>query len=154
MASRDGMALDDELRSDVAPIGKMVAAALAVGEVVAMKDPTRGGLAGALCEMAQKAGVGIVIDASRVPVGAAVVGAAELYGIDPLHVANEGKVVFGVAAADADGVLGALRADPLAGQAAIIGEAVIDRPGEVVLDTGFGRRLLRELDGEPLPRIC
>lgn len=154
LAARGNLALEVELRSDVAPVNGLVRAALAAGRITAMKDPTRGGLASALHEMAEKSGVGVIIDEPSVPVRPEVRAVGELLGIDPLHVANEGKVVMGVAAGDADAVLAAVRAHPLGRDAALIGTCIGDAPGRVVLDTGFGRRLLAELEGEPLPRIC
>lgn len=156
MACRHDLALEGELRSDVAPLGGLVADALSVGGegVVAMKDPTRGGVVSALCEMAQKAGVGIVLDGPSVPISAGVRAASELLGIDPLIVANEGKALIGVRAAAAERVLDAIRAHPLGRDAAIVARCTEERAGRVVLDTGFGRRLLSEPDGEPLPRIC
>jgi hydrogenase expression/formation protein HypE len=156
LAARRGLGLAGELRSDVAPINGLVRAALAAaGEaVVAMKDPTRGGLASSLHEMAGKSGVGIVLDEVAVPVSDPVRAAAELLGIDPLHVANEGKAVLAVRPAAAEAVLAALRSHPLGRAAAIVGTAVAENRGRVVLDTGFGRRLLAEPDGELLPRIC
>ena len=119
-----------------------------------MKDPTRGGLSCALHEMAEKSGVGILLEEPAVPVTAAVRAAGELLGIDPLHVANEGKAVLGVRPEVAERVLAALRAHPLGTDAAIVGTCIAERPGTVILDTGFGRRLLAEPEGEPLPRIC
>jgi hydrogenase expression/formation protein HypE len=119
-----------------------------------MKDPTRGGVAGVLHEMAAKGKVGIVIDEGAVPVRNEVRAAAEMIGIDPLLVANEGKAVIGVRAAGVEKVLAALRAHPLGRDAAVIATAVADRPGSVILDTGFGRRMLAEPEGELLPRIC
>jgi hydrogenase expression/formation protein HypE len=104
--------------------------------------------------MAQKSGVGILVDETRVPVVAAVRAAGDLLGIDPMHVANEGKAVLGVRPGAADAVLAALRAHPLGRNAAVIGTCLSERPGSVILDTGFGRRLLAEPDGELLPRIC
>lgn len=156
MAARHGLALEGALRSDVAPLNDLVRHALAAadGTVVAMKDPTRGGLASALHEMAAKSAVGIVLDETEVPLTAEVRAAGELLGIDPLHVANEGKAVLGVRREAAADVLAALRAHPLGRRAAIIGRAVAERRGSVVVDTGFGRRLLVEPDGEPMPRIC
>ena len=156
MAARHGLALEGDLRSDVAPLNDLVRSALAAadGGVVAMKDPTRGGLASALHEMAAKSGVGVVLDETAVPLTPEVRAAAELLGIDPLHVANEGKAVLGVRPAAADDVLSALRAHPLGRRAAIVGRAVEERPGSIILDTGFGRRLLGEPDGDPMPRIC
>ncbi len=156
MARRHGLALEGDLRSDVAPINTLVRAALdaAPGAIRTMKDPTRGGVASALHEMAEKSGVGIVIDEPEVPIRDVVRSAAEMLGIDPLHVANEGKAVIGVAPEAVDAVLAALRAHPLGADAALIGECVAERPGWIVLDTGLGRRLMAESVGEPLPRIC
>jgi hydrogenase expression/formation protein HypE len=156
LATRHGLGLEGDLRSDVAPIGSMIAHVLARHgvAVTAMKDPTRGGLASALSEMAHKSGVGVVIDQSALPITDEVRGAAELLGIDPLVVANEGKAVMGVRADEADAVLATLREHPLGRNAAIVGTCTSERVGTLVLDTGFGRRLVTEPDGEPLPRIC
>lgn len=157
MAARHNLEIDGgELLSDVAPLTTLIRSALVAGNgsVVAMKDPTRGGLASSLGEMASKANVGIVVWERKIPVSAAARAAGEMIGIDPLQVANEGKAVIGVRADAADAVLAALRAHPLGKDAAIVGEAVAERPGSVIMDTGYGRRLLVESDGEPLPRIC
>ena len=156
MSRRHDLGLQGDLRSDVAPLNGLIRAALAAGgdDVVAMKDPTRGGLAGALHEMAAKARVGIVLEEPKVPIRDEVRAAGEMLGIDPLVVANEGKAVLGVRAAAAERVLAALRAHPLGAHAALCARAVADRPGQVVLDTGLGRRLLAEPEGELLPRIC
>jgi len=156
LATRGELALDTQLRSDVAPLNNLVRRALAVGRsgVVAMKDATRGGLASALHEMAEKSGVGVVLDERAVPIRDDVRAAGELLGIDPLLVANEGKAVIGVRPEVADAVLDAIRSHPLGRAAAIIGECVTERPGNVIVDTGFGRRLLGEAEGELLPRIC
>ena len=158
MAARHNLEIDGggTLLSDVAPLTTMIRAALRAGNggIVAMKDPTRGGLASSLGEMATKANVGIVVHERNIPVSAAARAAGELIGIDPLQVANEGKAVIGVRAEAVDAVLAALREHPLGRDAAIVGEAVAERPGSVILDTGYGRRLLVESDGEPLPRIC
>jgi hydrogenase expression/formation protein HypE len=156
MALRKGLELEGDLRSDVAPLNELVARALAagVGAVTAMKDPTRGGLSSALHEMADKSGVGIVLDERSVPVSPVVGAAADLLGIDPLHIANEGKAVLGVRPEAAERVLAALRAHPLGENAAVVGTCIAEHAGAVILDTGFGRRLLSEPEGEPLPRIC
>jgi hydrogenase expression/formation protein HypE len=156
MAGRHGLTFDGDLRSDVAPLNGLIRAALAIapGGVVAMKDPTRGGLASALHEMAEKSGVGIIVEETALPVTPQVRAAGELLGIDPLHVANEGKAVLGVRPEAAGAVLDALRAHPLGRDAAVIGACTADRRGAVILDTGFGRRLVTEPEGEPLPRIC
>jgi hydrogenase expression/formation protein HypE len=156
LAARNGLDLEADLRSDVAPINDLIRAAVASGgdAVHAMKDPTRGGLASALHEMASKSRVGVVIRELDVPLAPAVRAAGELLGIDPLHVANEGKAVLGVAPEAAQRVLGTLRRHPQGRDAALVGSCTRERPGRVVLETGFGRRLLNELEGEPLPRIC
>lgn len=156
LATRGELALSTPLESDVAPINTMIRRALAVGgdRIVALKDPTRGGLASALHEMAEKSGVGIVLAERSVPVRDEVRAAGELLGIDPLLVANEGKAVLGVRAEVADAVLDAIRSHPLGRRAAIVGEVVKERPGTVIVDTGLGRRLLGEAEGELLPRIC
>ncbi len=156
LSARHGLALEGDLRSDVAPLNGLVEAALEAGRtgVTALKDPTRGGLASALAEMASKGGVGIVLDEAALPVGEAVRAASELTGIDPLHVANEGKLVAAVRPEALDAVIAALRAHPLGRGAACIGTCVAEPAGRVVLDTGFGRRLVTEPEGEPLPRIC
>jgi hydrogenase expression/formation protein HypE len=156
LATRGELALATPLQSDVAPLNTMIRRALAVGGdgIVAMKDPTRGGLASALHEMAEKSGVGIVVDEPQVPVRDEVRAAGELLGIDPLLVANEGKAVLGVRPEIADAVLDAIRSHPLGRRAAIVGECIAERPGSVIVDSGFGRRLLGEAEGELLPRIC
>ncbi|HXF95474.1 MAG TPA: hydrogenase expression/formation protein HypE [Gemmatimonadales bacterium] len=156
MARRHHLALEGELRSDVAPLNGLIRLALAAGNggVSAMKDPTRGGVASALHEMAEKSKVGIVVHEPAVPITSQVRAAAEMLGLDPFHIANEGKAILGVRPDAAAAVLGALRAHPLGREAAIIGECFAEHPGRLVLDTGLGRRLLQEPEGEPLPRIC
>lgn len=156
MAKRHALALDADLRSDVAPINALIRLALAAadGGVTAMKDPTRGGVASAVHEMAEKSAVQIVLHEPAVPVSPVVRSVAEMLGLDPFHIANEGKAILGVRADAADAVLAALRTHPLGRDAAIVGECLAEHPGRVVLDTGLGRRLLQEPEGEPLPRIC
>jgi hydrogenase expression/formation protein HypE len=156
MSRRHDLRLEGDLRSDVAPVNGLVREALRAGgeDVVAMKDPTRGGLAGVLHEMAAKGRVGIVLEEAAVPIREEVRAACEMVGIDPLLVANEGKAVLGVRARSAEKVLAALRAHPLGRDAAIVGTAIAERPGAVILDTGLGKRMLAEPEGELLPRIC
>ncbi len=156
MSARHDLGLHGTLLSDVAPLNTMITAAMMAGgqNLVAMKDPTRGGVASALSEMATKSGVGIILNEPFVPIRDAVRSASEMLGIDPLQVANEGKALIGVRGVAADAVLAALRAHPLGRDAAIVGHCISDHAGSVILDTGFGRRLLIESDGEPLPRIC
>jgi hydrogenase expression/formation protein HypE len=141
----------------VAPLNQLIRTALEADSdhgVAAMKDPTRGGLASALHEMAEKSGVGIVLEELKVPVSPVVRAAGELLGIDPLHIANEGKAVLGVRPESVERVLAALHQHPLGRQAAVIGTCISDHQGSVILDTGVGMRLLPEPEGEPLPRIC
>lgn len=156
MAVRHQFEFPEVLRSDVAPLNSLIRCALAASGhgITAMKDPTRGGVASALHEMAAKSRVGIVVDELSVPVRTGVRAAAELLGIDPLFIANEGKAILGVRPAIADAVLRALRAHPYGADAAIIGTVTADSPGSVTVETGFGRRRLSEPDGELLPRIC
>lgn len=156
MVKRHGLTIDAELRSDVAPINGLIQAALAAapGAVTAMKDPTRGGVSSALHEMAEKSAVGIVIHETRVPVSRTVRAAAEMLGLDPFQIANEGKAMLGVRPDAAERVLAALRAHPRGAVAELVGECIEDHAGRVILDTGIGRRLLVESEGEPLPRIC
>jgi hydrogenase expression/formation protein HypE len=156
MATRNELALETRLESDVAPIHTLVRRVLEVGGqgITALKDPTRGGLSSALHEMAEKSGVGVIIDETTVPLRDEVRAVGELLGIDPLVSANEGKAVIGIRPEVAAAVLDAVRAHPLGRNAAIVGECVAERPGFVVLDTGFGSRLLTEPEGELLPRIC
>ena len=156
MALRHNLAFEVPPQSDVAPINHLVAKVLAAAcaGITAMKDPTRGGVASALHEMAGKSNVGIVLEESTVPVTPAARAVSELLGIDPLYVANEGKAVIGVAPEAARRVLEVLRETHQGRDAAIVGRCVGEHPGMVVVDTGFGRRLLAEPEGELLPRIC
>jgi hydrogenase expression/formation protein HypE len=156
MAARHSLGLDGDLASDVAPLNHLVRHVLerAPGAVVAMKDPTRGGVASTMHEMAEKSGVGIVLDGRRIPVSDPARAAGELLGIDPLCAANEGKAILGVRPEAAARVLEALRSHRQGRRAEIVGTCVAERPGLVILDTGLGRRLLTEPEGELLPRIC
>lgn len=156
LAARHDLGIEGDLRSDVAPLNHLVRVLLEVAgdDLVALTDPTRGGLNAALHEMALGAGVGVLLDEPEIPISDEARAAGELLGIDPVNMANEGKLVLGVRARSADRVLDALRAHPLGRNAAIIGTALSEQVGRVILDTGFGRRLLAELDGEPAPRIC
>lgn len=156
MALRHQLELSARLASDVAPLGDLVARVLEVagGAIGGMKDPTRGGVASALHEMAAKSGVGIVLRESELPIRPEVASAAELLGVDPLQVANEGKALIAVRPERSEALLEVLRSHPLGKDARVIGECVAERPGSVVLDTGFGRRIVGEVEGELLPRIC
>jgi hydrogenase expression/formation protein HypE len=156
LTARQKLELKGNLRSDVAPLNGLVRQVLrAAGEgVVAMKDPTRGGVASALHEMAEKSGVGVLLDERAVPLSDEVRAASEILGIDPMHVANEGKAVLGVRPEALDRVMAALDGHPLGRRAAVVGTCIAEHKGRIVLDTGLGRRLLAEPEGEPMPRIC
>jgi hydrogenase expression/formation protein HypE len=156
MATRHKLELEGDLRSDVAPINGLIRMALKAGGagLIALKDPTRGGVSSTLHELAGKSGVGVLLDELAIPVRPEIRAAADLMGIDPLVVANEGKAIIGVRPEVADRVLAALREHPLGRNAAIIGTCLADWKGKVILDTGVGKRMLAELEGEPMPRIC
>jgi hydrogenase expression/formation protein HypE len=156
LSRRAGLELDGEIASDTAPLHELTQAALAAfNDVHAMRDPTRGGVAATLVEIATRRGVGIEIDERRVPVRQVVRGACELFGLDPLLVANEGKLVVFVPEVGAAAVLAALRAHPLGCGAARIGTVTDAHPGLVVARTPIGGERVIDLPfGEPLPRIC
>ena len=156
MLAREALELEADIESDSAPLHTLVAALLAAAPSTrTIKDPTRGGVATTLNEIASRARVAIAIDEQRVPVRQAVRGACEILGLDPLHIANEGKLVAIVPPAEAESALAALRAHPLGRDAAIIGAAQVDPAGMVLLRTGVGgSRVLDMLVGDPLPRIC
>lgn len=156
MARRAELDLETELRSDSAALHRLVAAMLeAVPDVHVLRDPTRGGLAATLNEIAQQSGVGVRLVERAIPVRPEVRGVCELLGLDPLDVANEGKLVAICAEADAERLLAAMRAHPLGRDAAIIGRVVEDPRRLVELETALGgRRLVDWLAGEPLPRTC
>ena len=156
LSRREGLEFDGQIDSDTAPLHELVAAALAAGsEIHALRDPTRGGVAAALVEIATRRGLGIEIDESAVPVRDAVRGACEILGLDPLLVANEGKLVAFVPEAGSERVLQALRAHPLGRGACRIGRVTADHPGFVTLRTPIGGQRILDLPfGESLPRIC
>lgn len=156
LARRAELDLETELRSDSAALNRLVAAMLeAVPDIHVLRDPTRGGLAATLNEIAQQSGVGVRLVERAIPVRPEVRGVCELLGLDPLDVANEGKCVAICAEADAERLLAAMRAHPLGQDAALIGRVVEDPRRLVELETAFGgRRLVDWLAGEPLPRIC
>jgi hydrogenase expression/formation protein HypE len=155
LSEREGLRFSTPVSSDVAPLNGLAAAALATGGVHAMRDPTRGGFAAAVNELAAQAGVGAELREEDLPVRPEVEAACGMLGLDPLAVANEGKLVL-FAAPDAAGrVLEALRAHPLGRQARIAGEATAAHPGVVAVGTRIGGRKVLEMPfGEGLPRIC
>jgi hydrogenase expression/formation protein HypE len=155
LAHREGIAVDVDLSSDVAPIWETVRAALEVGGVTAMKDPTRGGLAAALNEMASKAGVGILLRESDIPIAEPVKAVGEMLGIDPLQITNEGKAVMAVAPEKSEEVLAAVKSTKYGREASVIGKVIKNHPGNVLLETVVGgKRLLDSPIGDPAPRIC
>ncbi|MFQ6136678.1 MAG: hydrogenase expression/formation protein HypE [Candidatus Hydrothermarchaeales archaeon] len=155
MSFREGFGFETTLKSDIAPVWPMVKRALKAGEIHAMKDPTRGGLAAALNEFARKSGVGILIDEDDIPLKNEVVAASEMLGIDPFTVANEGKVIFGIAKGDAEEVLKAIRSTELGRDARIMGEVIEKYPKRVILETVVGGRKIMEMPiGDPIPRVC
>jgi hydrogenase expression/formation protein HypE len=155
LAQREGFAVSEELVSDVCPVWDVVEAALSVGGVSAMKDPTRGGLAAALNELASKSGVGVVLEESALPVRPVVRSFCDMLGLDLLTLTNEGKVVMGVRPDRADEVLRAIRRNPKAKDARIIGEATAEHRGKVIVRTVVGgHRVLPPPVGDPVPRIC
>ncbi len=156
MAQRESLGLESTIASDTAPLHDLVAAMLAASpEVHALRDPTRGGVAATLHEIAGRARVGIELREGSIPVREDVRGACEILGFDPLYVANEGKLVAFVPEAAADAVLAAMRAHPLGREAVRIGTATEEHPGMVVVRTSIGgSRVLERPYGELLPRIC
>jgi hydrogenase expression/formation protein HypE len=156
MSVREGLEFDAPIASDTAPLHGLVAAMLAACPAVRMlRDPTRGGVATSLAEIAVLAEVGIEIDEAAIPVAAPVAAACELLGLDPLQVANEGKLLAIVPAADADAVLAAMRAHEHGHGAVMLGRVVADHPRLVVMRTALGgRRIVPMPIGEQLPRIC
>jgi hydrogenase expression/formation protein HypE len=156
MSVREGLSFETEIVSDSAALHTLVAAMLAVTrEIHCLRDATRGGLAAVLNELADSSHVGFAFEESAVPVRPAVMAACEMLGMDPLYVANEGKLVAVVPSDHADAILAAMRAHPLGQDAAIIGRVVEEHPGMVVARTAIGGRRVVDMPlGEILPRIC
>ncbi|MGW5749664.1 hydrogenase expression/formation protein HypE [Nocardia rhamnosiphila] len=156
MSCREGLEFGTTVLSDTAPLAGLVAAMLETGaDLHVLRDPTRGGVAATLNEIARAAGMGIALEETALPVPAAVRDACGLLGLDPMYVANEGKLVAFVPPADAERVLAAMRAHPLGAHAAVIGRCVEEHPGMVVARTGLGGTRVVDLPaGEQLPRIC
>lgn len=156
MSVREGLEFGAEVESDTAALSGLVQAMLAVTpQVHALRDPTRGGLAASLHEIAVASGTGVELDERRVPVPEPVAAACGFLGLDPFYVANEGRLVAFVPREQADAVLDAMRAHPQGRGATLIGECVADHPGMVVARTGLGGTRIVDLPlGEQLPRIC
>jgi hydrogenase expression/formation protein HypE len=156
LSKRENLEFEGAIESDTAPLHGLVAAMLEASyDIHCLRDPTRGGLATTLTEFAAASGVGIELVESQIPVREAVRGACEILGLDPLYVANEGKLVAVVAPQAAQRVLDAMRAHPLGRDACMIGEVVAEHPRMVIMKTGIGgSRIVDTLFGEQLPRIC
>ena len=156
LSTREGLSFQTDIQSDSAPLNGLVSEILEVSRNIhVLRDPTRGGVATALNEVAGQSAVGIELEEAHLPVRPGVKAACEMLGLDPLYVANEGKVLVMVAPEDADLVLNKMRQHPLGRESYIIGRVVSEHPGRVVLHTGVGgRRIVDMLSGEQLPRIC
>ncbi len=156
MTSRKGLSFENTIKSDCASLNGLVdVITSAAGNIHAMRDPTRGGVAATLNEFAKQSNVGIKIFTDKIPVKPNVEGACEILGIDPLYAANEGKLVAAVPGGEAEAVLSAMQTHPLGKDAAIIGEVVEDHPGAVVKKTLLGVEHFVDMPmGEQLPRIC
>ena len=153
LTHREGFELGEQIRSDVSPVWGLVELALAAGDVHAMKDPTRGGFAHAINDMARKSRTGVLIEEEALPIRRSVRSASEMLGIDPLEVANEGKVVMAVAPGDAEAVLSALRTHRYGKEAAIVGTVV--EGDRVIMRTRIGgERFIEPPLGDPVPRVC
>ncbi len=156
MSTRENLSFETAIRSDSAALHGLVAAMVAAApDVHVLRDPTRGGLATTLNEIAHQSGVGMLLREADIPVRSEVAAACELLGLDPLYVANEGKLIAICAPEDADRLLAAMRAHPLGSEAAAIGTVVEDAHRFVQMQTRFGgKRIVDWLSGEQLPRIC
>jgi len=156
LSQREGLSFEGMIRSDTAPLHDLVAAMLAASrDVHCLRDPTRGGVATTLNELAAQSNVGMLIDETSIEVNEAVRGACEILGLDPLYVANEGKLVAVVAADAAETLVRSMHAHPHGRQARVIGRVVSEHPKMVLMNTGIGgTRVVDVMFGEQLPRIC
>jgi len=156
MSQREGLKFSVTLKSDCAPLNKLVSQMLDASlRIHCLRDPTRGGLATTLNELARQSNAGIAIEENKIPIKEPVKAACELLGLDPIYVANEGKLVAVVDATDADNILAAMKKNVYGRDAAIIGEVTDAHPGRVTMKTKFGpSRIVDMLSGELLPRIC
>lgn len=156
LSQREGLRFSTKLKSDCAPLGQLVAEMLNASlKIHCLRDPTRGGLATTLNELAEQSKVSIRIEEEKIPVREEVLGACEMLGFDPLYVANEGKLVAIVPAGDAERVLETMQKNRYGKDAAVIGEVRAENPGRVVMKTRLGaHRIVDMLVGDLLPRIC
>ncbi|MDR3287808.1 MAG: hydrogenase expression/formation protein HypE [Peptococcaceae bacterium] len=154
LSEREGLEFETPVTSDCAPLNSLIDQFFDQG-ITCMRDPTRGGVGTTLNEIAQQAGVGMILEEEALPLRPEVAGACDMLGLDPLHLANEGKVLVIVAPAAAATVLEKMRRHPLGAQAARIGTVQAEDPGRLLLRTALGaKRLVGMLEGEHLPRIC
>lgn len=152
---REGVSFKTSIESDAAPLWALMREGMKAGSITAAKDPTRGGTAMALNEMAERSGVSIWIDEEKVPIRDEVRGACEMLGLDPMELTCEGRAVVGVRGPDAESVLDAMRRTPEGKMARMVGEVSDERTGYVVMRTAVGgRRVVNAPLGEPTPRIC
>jgi hydrogenase expression/formation protein HypE len=156
LSMREGLSFEAPIQSDSAPLNGLVADMMAASNNIrALRDPTRGGLVTTLNEIALQSDVGIELVEDQIPVREGVEGACELLGLDPLYLANEGKLIAFVDPAEAETVLEAMKKNPYGREAAVIGRVTADNAGKVFMKTGIGgTRILDMLAGEQLPRIC
>jgi len=154
LSSQEGYDFGSQIKSDVAALNKLIMRLLNVGGIVAMKDPTRGGLSNTLNELSEKSKVGIMVNEEKIPVRGDVRAACEMLGIDPLEVGNEGKVVIGVIPQKAKEVLAALKETKQGREAQIVGEATKEFDEVILKTTVGGKRILAPPIGDPIPRIC
>ena len=155
LSAQEGLSFGSDIKSDVKPLNRLIQRLLGeVGGIVAMKDPTRGGLADALNEFSEKSHVGILIYEDKIPVRKDVQAACEMLGLDPLEIGNEGKVVMGVVREKAEEILQLLRTTEEGKEAEIIGEATSDFTGVAMQTVVGGKRIISRPVGDPVPRIC
>ncbi len=155
LSAQQGLKFGSEIKSDVKPLNRMIQSLLGnVGGVVAMKDPTRGGLADALNEWTEKSKIGILIHEDKVPIRSDVQTACEMLGLDPLEIGNEGKIIIGVVAQKTEEVLAFLKQTKEGKDAQIIGEITAEFKGVAMQTLVGGKRIIAKPVGDPVPRIC
>ena len=154
MSYREGYGFETKIKSDVAPVNKLIEKGLKVGGIVSAKDPTRGGLANTVNEFSEKSKTGIILYEEEIPIPTGVKSACDMLGIDPLEIGNEGKVVFGVVKEKAEEILSEIKKHPLGKNAYIIGAVTKEINGAVLETEVGGKRNLHKPIGDPVPRIC
>lgn len=156
MSAREGLEFETTIQSDTAALNSLIEDILSVSKNIhVMRDPTRGGIASTLNEIASLANVGIQIEQNKIPISEEVRGACEILGLDPLYIANEGKIIVVASAEDSEKILAKMKQHPLGKESVIIGQVRNDEPGIVVMKTSIGSlRIVDMISGEQLPRIC